>query len=371
MADDSLMKTPGELLGQARESQGLSLEALAERTKIPVKVLAALEMDEYHKVSGPLYIKSFLRTCATDLGLDADHVLDLYSRFGGEAGAPTGEGDMVWQEEQVKVTHVGLPWPKILMVGGAAVVVLGLVLFLVRGCGDGEPVEPDSTPTQTVEENPPEDPRRGSLLAADTSGAAMDADVTTEETDQSDLVMTEETVTIREEDPPASRPDPAPAQETAEPVVEEARPVERDTRPAAENRTTTSSSPPVPGSLPAAVSGNAGTPFADGQAWPVVMRLITDLPLVAEVRRDGETEFQTAAWTDPVALPMREIRPGRAYGVREGLVVYWGARDHFSLRLDRVVGVEVSINGVVRDISSLRPGQEIILDDHSAADERR
>jgi hypothetical protein len=101
------------------------------------------------------------------------------------------------------------------------------------------------------------------------------------------------------------------------------------------------------------------------------MRLITDLPLGAEVLRDGETQYQTAAWNDPEALPMREIRPGRAYGVREGLVVYWGARDHFSLRLDRVVGVEVSINGVVRDISSLRPGQEIILDDHSAADERR
>ena len=169
MADEPIMKTPGELLGQARESQGLSLEALSERTKIPVKVLAALEMDEYHKVSGPLYIKSFLRTCATDLGLDADLVLDLYSRFGGEAGSPTVEGDMVWKEDQVRVTRVGLPWLRILVIGGAIVILLGVVLFALRGCGGSPEDETEAAPVQAIEESPPENPRRGSLLAADTS----------------------------------------------------------------------------------------------------------------------------------------------------------------------------------------------------------
>ena len=159
-----------------------------------------------------------------------------------------------------------------------------------------------------------------------------------------------------------------PAVDSSEPE-KETPPPPAETRPAVQERAPARSM--AMGSLPTALPGNAGTPFAESRTWPVVMRLITDLPLVAEVRRDGETEFQTAAWTEPEALPERGIRPGRAYGVQEGLVVYWGARDHFSLRLDRVVGVEVSINGVVRNISSLRPGQEIILDDHSAAEERR
>lgn len=367
MADEPIMKTPGELLGQARESQGLSLEALSGRTKIPVKVLAALEMDEYHKVSGPLYIKSFLRTCATDLGLDADHVLDLYTRFGGESGPPTGEGDMVWKEDEVRVTRVGLPWLRILVVGGASVILVGLVLFALRGCGGGSEDETGAAPVQAVEESPTEDPRRGSLLAADTSGTTVadDGEATAEEMLEADRTD-EEAQPVADGNGDGEKTDPA---VTAPEPGEETPPPPAETRPAVQERAPSRAA--SPGSLPAALAGNAGTPFAEGRTWPVVMRLITDLPLVAEVRRDGETEFQTAAWTEPEALPERGIRPGRAYGVEEGLVVYWGARDHFSLRLDRVVGVEVSINGVVRNISSLRPGQEIILDDHSAAEERR
>ncbi len=68
MNDKPLLKTPGEMISEAREAQDLSIALLSERTKIPPKVLSALELDEYHKISGPLYIKSFLRTCATDLG---------------------------------------------------------------------------------------------------------------------------------------------------------------------------------------------------------------------------------------------------------------------------------------------------------------
>ena len=379
MSDQPLLKTAGELLGEAREAQGLSLEVLAERTKIPVKVLSAIEMDEYHKISGPLYIKSFLRTCATDLGLDADQILDLYTRFGGEKGvSPTG--DMVWEEEEVQVSRVGLPWPRILMGGGLAVILIGVVLFAVRGCGgdEGTPKAASILDQEVAqsEEATPAEVRRGSLLATGTDSLTSqgeDVDQMTESDDDenAELPQTEDPVQNTEATVAEKKPDPEPA--PAEPVVKQE---EKKADPVKETPTTpvtvSRQEEPPPrtaptGLLPPAVAGNAGTPFASGQNWPVVMRLVSDLPVQAEVRRDGETSFQTAAWSDPVALPMKDIRPGRAYGVREGLVVYWGAGDHFSLRLDRVVGVEVSINGVPRDISSLRPGQEIILDDHSAA----
>jgi len=404
MSDQPLLKTAGELLGEARAAQGLSLEVLAERTKIPVKVLSALELDEYHKISGPLYIKSFLRTYAVDLGLDADKVLDLYTRFGGEKGA-SSTVDMVWEEEEVQVSRVGLPWPRILMGAGVAVILIGVALFALRGCGDengqdrtandgadeGGTTGISNPATVPAEEESAADLRRGSLLAGgkdslEAEGRDSDQESTQKvERSESPVGLVDnqasddqraDPVQDTTADPVDDKSDPTPAR--SDPVV---RPVEN-----APDKAEETSTPPVtvsrqeepppreiqprdtsPGSLPPAVAGNAGTPFAGGQAWPVVMRLVSDLPVRAEVRRDGETEFETAAWSDPVALPMRDIRPGRAYGVREGLVVYWGAGDHFSLRLDRVVGVEVSINGVARDIRSLRPGQEIILDDHSAA----
>jgi len=383
MSDQPLLKTAGELIGEARVAQGLSLEVLAERTKIPVKVLSALEMDEYHKISGPLYIKSFLRTCATDLGLDADHVLDLYTRFGGEKGG-SPNGDMVWSEEEVQISRVGLPWSRILMAGGLVVVLIGVVLFAVRGCGADEGADGPSTAIEQdipmSEEASPEEVRRGSLLAADTDSLEPEDEVAEQATDVGQEQTSGDQRTDDKADDPVQeaaavpveeKPDPVPAR--TEPVVEQEEKKQDPVKETPSTPVTVSrqEEPPPrdtqPGSLPSAVSGNAGTPFASGQTWPVVMRLVSDLPVQAEVLRDGETVFQTVAWSEPVALPMKDIRPGRAYGVREGLVVYWGATDHFSLRLDRVVGVEVSINGVPRDISSLRPGQEIILDDHSAA----
>ena len=66
------------------------------------------------------------------------------------------------------------------------------------------------------------------------------------------------------------------------------KPVPGRTAEAYEDRDPPPVEPVRAGGLPPAVAGNAGTPFADGQAWPVVMRLVTALPLVAEVRRlDG------------------------------------------------------------------------------------
>ena len=92
MSDHSLPKTPGELISEAREAQDLTIAQLSERTKIPPPVLASLELDEFHKISGPLYIKSFLRTCALDLGLDPQTVLNQYNKFSGEMKTgPVGE----------------------------------------------------------------------------------------------------------------------------------------------------------------------------------------------------------------------------------------------------------------------------------------
>ncbi len=84
MTEHPSQDTPGDLIRAAREAQGISMAEMSERTKIPPPVLDAIERDEYHKVSGALYIKSFLRTCAVEVGLDSDEVLDLYGKFSGE-----------------------------------------------------------------------------------------------------------------------------------------------------------------------------------------------------------------------------------------------------------------------------------------------
>src|SRR5688572_10777681 len=64
----------GETLREARVRQRVNIEELEQSTKIRAKYLRALENEEFGLLPGPTYVKSFLRTYAEKLGLDA-HLL--------------------------------------------------------------------------------------------------------------------------------------------------------------------------------------------------------------------------------------------------------------------------------------------------------
>ncbi|MCB1183419.1 hypothetical protein KDM41_08290, partial [bacterium] len=119
---------------------------------------------------------------------------------------------------------------------------------------------------------------------------------------------------------------------------------------------------------PLPVVGGPNLVFAGGEKRPVVLRVICDRPVGVEVKLDAAPAFRGARW--PTAgesaprLPATGIEPGRVYRSSRGLVVYWGAQDHLSLRLDRTDGLEVALNGQVRNIRNLRPGGELLLDAH-------
>lgn len=70
MAETSNASTVGEHLRRAREAKGLSLAGIAERTKIHLRVLEALEEDRAHEHLSPVYVHSFLKAYATLLGED-------------------------------------------------------------------------------------------------------------------------------------------------------------------------------------------------------------------------------------------------------------------------------------------------------------
>ncbi len=128
-------KTPGAVIAEARRKRGLSADDLAERTKIPVTLLKALEADEYHRLSGPLYARSFLRSCAKELGLPVDEVLDLYSRHSGEVPRMPGAPPQV--PDAVRIRRVGFPWVK-LTAGVVAVAGLAVLSFLLTRPGAEE-----------------------------------------------------------------------------------------------------------------------------------------------------------------------------------------------------------------------------------------
>jgi len=69
------MKTVGEILRGARQTQGLELTSVATLTKINAKYLQAIEADDRQSLPSAFFYRSFVHQYATALGLDA-HELD-------------------------------------------------------------------------------------------------------------------------------------------------------------------------------------------------------------------------------------------------------------------------------------------------------
>ncbi len=378
MTEHPSLETPGGLIRAARVAKGLNLAELSERTKIPPPVIDAIERDEYHKVSGALYIKSFLRTCAVELGLETEEVLELYGSFSGESRSMPGGPDTVWEENKVQISHIGLPWRSIGLVGGALVVVGLAVLLVMRGCGDGTDV-PNSA-----------EPSLPAAPVGQLSGQTEDTE-DTEEAEEPATVLSDtaevpahESLLVRQ---PARRPagtdslasgwvssrpseDPAAdAGQIEEPAGTEAVVQEM----AAPQKQDVVATPAVATSgdgsgLPLPLVGGPGLVFAGGQQKALVLRIIFANPVGVQVKQDAQQSFEGAIWPAVGAaarpLPPTGIEAGRVYGVRRGLVAYWGADDHISLRLDRTEGVEASLNGKQLDVSNLRAGGEMLLDNH-------
>ncbi len=68
----------GPLLQQIREAGGIDLREIAERTKIGMAYLAAIEGENYSKLPAPVYVRGFLVEYTKILGLDGDRVIETY-----------------------------------------------------------------------------------------------------------------------------------------------------------------------------------------------------------------------------------------------------------------------------------------------------
>ena len=77
------MPSFGENLRREREMRGVTLEEIAAATKISVRFLAAIEAEEFSKLPGGIFTRSFLRTYAKYLGLDEERVLAEFQLIAG------------------------------------------------------------------------------------------------------------------------------------------------------------------------------------------------------------------------------------------------------------------------------------------------
>ncbi len=77
------VQTLGELLQQAREARGLSIEEASARTRIAASMLRHLESDRFGEFDADAYVKGFLRNYGGFLGLDVGMLLRRYEAISG------------------------------------------------------------------------------------------------------------------------------------------------------------------------------------------------------------------------------------------------------------------------------------------------
>jgi cytoskeletal protein RodZ len=97
------MESLGEFLKRGREEAGVSLEELANKTRIRLENLRSLEKEDLEELPSELYVRGFVKLVCRELGLPPEDGLLRYQVLRDHTGPPD---EMTWSQER-KVTETG------------------------------------------------------------------------------------------------------------------------------------------------------------------------------------------------------------------------------------------------------------------------
>jgi cytoskeleton protein RodZ len=120
----------GSTLRETRIRKKIDITTVEDATKIRAKYLRAIENEEWGVLPGPTYVKTFLRTYAQYLGLDAHLLVD---EFAARFEEPEELELPAFSRSQPVRTRVQRAGPPSRLVAGAVILVLFLGFLLVLG----------------------------------------------------------------------------------------------------------------------------------------------------------------------------------------------------------------------------------------------
>jgi cytoskeletal protein RodZ len=131
------MVSLGEELKRERELREISLREISEATKISIRILEAIERNNFQALPGGIFNRNFLRAYAEFIGLDSENVVRKYHQqfdSSEEHPAPTPGMAIPIQEGAVKKSSKTLPvvLMLILLVVAVAFLILNRRRFLPR-----------------------------------------------------------------------------------------------------------------------------------------------------------------------------------------------------------------------------------------------
>ena len=81
-----MAQTIGEKLRLEREARGIALRDISEQTRISMRYLEAIDADDYGRLPGGIFNRSFIRAYAKFIGYDENEAIEDYARTLRERG---------------------------------------------------------------------------------------------------------------------------------------------------------------------------------------------------------------------------------------------------------------------------------------------
>jgi transcriptional regulator with XRE-family HTH domain len=354
------MASFGDRLRRAREKKSITLEQIAEGTKIGVRYLRALEEGDYDPLPGGVFDRGYVRAYAQAVGLDPDATVRAYLE---ERGADDVESDR--DERTLEALrraadrHSGgaastIPWLSLsstqrnVLIGTAAVVVVALsvwgVIALV-GTGDvpGGPRPTTNEADRTVQRTAKAEPPRGEGSISTGAGrepsdrnATRSAGVNRGST--SGPATKPEERQVATSDPSGD----APGSTSAPPVESESTAADPDDVTPDPTPTTTAAAPtrpratprPTPAPKPTVVAPTDPPPAPNADPEPAAAQ--EDVPIRARIVLDR-------AVTGSVNCDNRRVEV--LDGMRVGTVLDLACRRFLLLNVPDGAGIRVGLNG--------------------------
>ncbi|MBG0815900.1 helix-turn-helix domain-containing protein [Planomonospora sp. ID82291] len=149
----------GEVLAQARQSAGLTVEQLSARACIRATLIHAVERDDFSLCGGDFYARGHVRNLARILGLDAEALVCEFDELHGGVPLPVRAASVFQADRPIRIRERrSLNWTLAMAVALAVVVVFGVVRTM-GGAGDTptdpRPVAAPSLPTLPPPSAPP------------------------------------------------------------------------------------------------------------------------------------------------------------------------------------------------------------------------
>ena len=80
--------TIGEQLRLAREGRGIPLREISDQTRISMHHLEAIESNDYRRLPGGIFNRSFVKAYARYVGYDEKEAVEGYTRYMRDSGDP-------------------------------------------------------------------------------------------------------------------------------------------------------------------------------------------------------------------------------------------------------------------------------------------